>query len=679
MDIFRTLAGGGASFDKKRFQDDLRVFGGAAVSSSGNANTNTNDLASSSSLPRGRAGGASGSASKSRKSSLAKTSKKADVPASSSNSKVVVPDTLDFFGTAAKSNLTTSAVLKHELRRKRAEDMAARENKDHESDTDSDDSDDDDDDEDDDEDDDDDADSTGNSEQKGKKRKLDDVHVDVDADGVGDAAPVTKQTLKAFLRANKIKLTGTDVPMPMASWSELEHRFSVGPWLRNNLDKWGWGTPTAIQKGAMPVLLANRDLLAGAPTGSGKTLSFLLPLLHHLRAPNKKEGFRAVIVSPTRELAQQIYDQLRRLTEGRNFRICVLTKSNDAAMNQDPTKRAKFDILITTPLRLVHAIEQEEVDLSNVRHLVLDEADRLLEEGFLEQTDSILAACSHPLLRKALFSATLPAGVEEMAKTFMVDECRVIVGTKDSATETIQQELQFVGSEDGKLHAMRTLIQQGGLKPPVLMFVQSIQRAKELFHELVYDGLHVDVIHSERPKAQRESVISAFKRGDVWVLICTELMARGIDFKGVQLVINYDFPQTVQSYIHRIGRTGRAGRLGRAITYFTKDDAAHLKTVVNVMRQSGCDVPEWMVKLKNPTKRDRKSLKSHAPDRKSIQSAAASSSIGRRQAIKKKDMVAASKRRKLQESRSEQAMSKPKPKPKPNQKQNTSTSDSYSP
>lgn len=149
---------------------------------------------------------------------------------------------------------------------------------------------------------------------------------------------------------------------------------------------------------------------------------------------------------------------------------------------------------------------------------------------------------------------------------------------RDAATETIQQSLKFVGSEDGKLHALRALIQEGGLKPPALLFVQSIQRAQELFHELVYDGLHVDVIHSERPRAQRERVVSAFKKGDVWVLICTELMARGIDFKGVQLVVNYDFPQTVQSYIHRIGRTGRAGRPGRAITYFTREDAPYLKT-----------------------------------------------------------------------------------------------------
>ncbi len=573
MDVFRKLAGGGVSFDKKRFESDVKIFGAPDEPV------------------------ASGSANKHKRK---RSEPKAETQAAKKDAaKVVVPDGLDFFGSAAKAKATVSAVEREERQSKR----------------------------------------------DGKQKEGSDSEEESEESSEEEEDAVTKATLSAFLKRNRIKLKGTDVPLPMASWAELESRFGVAPWLRTNLDKWGWGVPTAIQKGAMPVLLANRDLLAGAPTGSGKTLAFLLPLLHHLRAPSK-EGFRAVIVSPTRELAQQIHDQMRRLSEGRNLRICVLTKPADAgAMNADPSKRKKFDVLITTPLRLVHAVEKEEVDLGNVRHLVLDEADRLLEDGFLEQTDAILAACSHPELRKALFSATLPAGVEEMAKTFMVDECRVIVGTKDSATETIRQELQFVGSEDGKLHALRSLMQAGGLKPPVLLFVQSIERAKDLFHELVYDGLHVDVIHSERPKLQREGVISAFKRGDVWVLICTELIARGIDFKGVQLVINYDFPQSVQSYIHRIGRTGRAGRAGRAITYFTKDDAAYLKTVVNVMRQSGCEVPEWMLQLKAPNKKERKKLKAKAPERKDIRTVAASS-IGRRQANKRKDMIAASKRRK---------------------------------
>lgn len=456
--------------------------------------------------------------------------------------------------------------------------------------------------------------------------------------------PLSRAELPAFLRTHELKLTGTDVPLPLRTWDDLETRWHLEPWLLENLQKGPWTTPTPIQCGAISVMLERRDLLAGAPTGSGKTLAFLLPTLQLLQK-HTKLGFRAVLVSPTRELAQQIYEQLQLLTQGQAFRTCLLT--NVTKKTSEALAKKKFDILITTPLRLVHAIQHEEVALHRVEMLVLDEADRLLEQGFLTQTDEILAACTNPNLRKALFSATLPAGVEELARTFMVDECRVLVGQKDSATATIDQRLEFTGSEDGKLHALRALIQAGGMQPPVLLFVQSIQRARELFHELVYDGLHVDVIHSERPKAQREAVIEAFRRGDIWLLVCTELMARGIDFQGVNLVINYDFPQTVQSYIHRIGRTGRAGKQGRAITYFTKDDAPYLKSVVNVMRQSGCDVPEWMTQLPKPSKMLKKKLRSRPVSRQDVRAASGSSSLGRRLANRQRDMVQASKRRKL--------------------------------
>ncbi|WFD33935.1 RNA helicase [Malassezia cuniculi] len=452
---------------------------------------------------------------------------------------------------------------------------------------------------------------------------------------------LTRKDLPEFLARHQLNLRGTDVPLPLASWDDLEERWDVPRWLSANLGAASWREPTPIQRGAVPVMLDRRDLLAGAPTGSGKTLAFLLPVLQLLRE-HQKGGIRAVIVSPTRELAQQIYEQLQRLAAGQSFRTCLLARAKHTG--DGGLKKKNFDVLITTPLRLVHAIEHEELDLRSVEQLVLDEADSLLEQGFLQQTDTILAACSNPNLRKALFSATLPAGVEELARTFMVNECRVIVGLKDAATATVEQRLEFVGSEDGKLHALRSLI-QGGIKPPVLLFVQSIDRARELFHELVYDGLHADVIHSERPKAQREGVINAFRRGDIWILICTELMARGIDFKGVNLVINYDFPQSVQSYIHRIGRTGRAGRSGTAVTFFTKEDAPYLKSIVNVMRQSGCDVPEWMLRLPSPSKMARRMLRRAPVERKGVRAAAGSSAIGRRMANRKRDMVLASKRR----------------------------------
>lgn len=201
----------------------------------------------------------------------------------------------------------------------------------------------------------------------------------------------------------------------------------------------------------------------------------------------------------------------------------------------------------------------------------MDEADRLFELGFVEQVDTVMSACTHRSLKRALFSATMMQGVETLARTVLRDPVRLTIGARNAATHSIAQELVFVSSEDGKLLAFRQMIQRG-LAVPLLIFVQSKERAQQLYNELVYDDLKVDVIHADRTQHQRTESIKKFRAGTVWVLICTDLMARGIDFIGVNTVLNYDFPQSTVSYIHRIGRTGRAGRKGHAITFFTETD-----------------------------------------------------------------------------------------------------------
>ncbi|CAG8588738.1 12577_t:CDS:10 [Acaulospora morrowiae] len=450
------------------------------------------------------------------------------------------------------------------------------------------------------------------------------------------------EDVKVFRKRHQIRVYGTDIPDPLRSFSELETKYDFQSYIIRNLESMAYDQPTPIQMQVVPTMLHGRDIMAMAPTGSGKTLAYILPILHDLKGP-EKVGYRALIISPTRELEQQIYRDFKRMSVGKSYKICTLTRVTAATQSQDPRLRKKFDILISTPLRLVRAIQQENIDLKNVRHLILDEADKLLELGFLEQTDEIFAACANPKLQKSLFSATLPSGVETLANSFMKDPIRVVIGLKNAATDTIKQKLVYVGQEEGKLIAIRQLIQQGGLKPPVLIFVQSIERAKELFHELIYDGINVDVIHSERTKAQRDAVVLSFRQGKIWVLISTELMARGMDFKGVNLVINYDFPQSVQSYIHRIGRTGRAGKSGEAVTFYTKDDAPYLKIIVNVMKDSGCEVPDWMLKLKNPTKESKHQLRKKPIKRKTIDTR---SYYDIKKIKRKREIIEASKRRK---------------------------------
>ncbi|XP_063974301.1 probable ATP-dependent RNA helicase DDX52 [Diachasmimorpha longicaudata] len=429
-----------------------------------------------------------------------------------------------------------------------------------------------------------------------------------------------QEKINQFRNSNKISVVGRRVPDPIVSFEDLA-RHGVRADLVENLGQCGYKEPTPIQMQAMPILLENRQVLACAPTGSGKTAAFLLPIIHHLEGP-RKLGFRAIILSPTRELAKQTYRECMRLSEGRGFRVHIISKIKQALDKYGPKSSQKFDILITTPKRLIYLLNQDPpaINLSNVEFLIIDEADKLFEEGtrgFRDQLEQISNACTNERLKRAMFSATNTPVVTKWCRHNLKGLINVTIGHRNAATDLVEQELTFVGSERGKLVAFRNII-SGGLSPPVLVFVQSKERAQELFNELIYDGINVDVIHADRTQTQRDNVVRCFREGRIWVLICTELMSRGIDFKGVNLVINYDFPPSAISYIHRIGRTGRAGHRGKAITFFTESDTANLRSIAAIMRDSGCQVPEYMLAMKKHSKRDRKKMEREAPKRDSI-------------------------------------------------------------
>lgn len=458
-------------------------------------------------------------------------------------------------------------------------------------------------------------------------------------------ANMAKEQRKRF----HVNIKGDDLPLPIGSFEDLRTRFDLHKHLLRNLHRQSFDRPTPIQSEAIPIMLMNRDIVACAPTGSGKTLAFSIPIVQSLKE-HKTDGIRCLIVTPTKELATQIYNEIVKLSRGRDLNICVLTKSQAAKFNNpnnEANSRKKYDILISTPLRLLSVTKSGSVDLSHVQHIVLDEADKLFEEGFIEQTDSIIEQCTSPKLQKALFSATIPSGVEEIANNIMISPVRVIIGRKEGASTFIDQKLVYTGNEQGKLIAIRQMLQGGELPPPVIIFVQSIQRAKALFHELIYDKVNVDVIHGERTQNQRDKVIERFKSGDIWFLICTDVLSRGIDFRGVNAVLNYDVPQTAQSYVHRIGRTGRAGRQGKSITFFTKDDHIAIKSVVNVMKQSGCDVQDWMLNMGKATQNEKKALKRKPVERSGISSVAG---LVRQKRKNRREMIDASKRRKLEGS-----------------------------
>ncbi|OBS59907.1 hypothetical protein A6R68_08975 [Neotoma lepida] len=386
----------------------------------------------------------------------------------------------------------------------------------------------------------------------------------------GKLEHLRKEKINFFRNKHKIHVQGTDLPDPIATFQQLDREYKISSRLLQNILDAGFQVPTPIQMQAIPVMLHGRELLASAPTGSGKTLAFSIPVLMQLKQPENK-GFRALVISPTRELASQIHRELIKISEGTGFRIHMIHKAAIAAKKFGPKSSKKFDILVTTPNRLIYFVEW----------LVVDESDKLFEDGktgFRDQLASIFLACTSHKVKRAMFSATFAYDVEQWCKLNL----------------------------------------DNGFNPPVLVFVQSIERAKELFHELIYEGINVDVIHAERTQQQRDNTVHSFRAGKIWVLICTALLARGIDFKGVNLVINYDFPTSSVEYIHRIGRTGRAGNRGKAVTFFTEDDKPLLRSVANVIQQAGCPVPEYIKGLQKLLSKQKKRMIKKPLERESI-------------------------------------------------------------
>jgi len=482
------------------------------------------------------------------------------------------------------------------------------------------------------------AQTPGVQQQKKKKKKISER----------EKAHLLEEERIAHLRnVNNISANGSNIPPPSETFEELYSRYHLSDQLQKNIHDCGYETPTPIQMQAIPCMLEGREVFACAPTGSGKTASFLVPLLGLLKKPSRL-GFRALIVCPTRELARQIFREANRISEGTGIKPHIVSKVTQSAKKFGPNFCKKFDILISTPNRLVFLLKKEAAhfSLESVEWLVVDESDKLFEEGvrgFRAQLEELYASCDQEKLKRCMFSATYTVPVAKWCKANLKSYVSVTIGVRNTTVQDVDQELLYVGNESGKLLAFRELIQQG-LSPPVLVFVQSKERAKELFNELIFDGINVDVIHADRTQLQRDNVVKAFREGKIWVLICTELMGRGIDFKGVKLVINYDFPPSAISYIHRIGRTGRAGRTGKAITYFTESDKLTLRSIATVMKESGCPVPDYMLSLKKMKKAQRKKLERSAPDRKPITTQITYEKFKRN---KLKKCIEASKQRKL--------------------------------
>ncbi|MGF1591904.1 MAG: DEAD/DEAH box helicase [Kiloniellaceae bacterium] len=343
-------------------------------------------------------------------------------------------------------------------------------------------------------------------------------------------------------------------------------------------------TPTPIQAQAIPALLQGRDMLGLAQTGTGKTAAFALPILQQLaevKTNPAPKSVRALILAPTRELAVQIGDSFK--TYGRNLRLrhAVIL----GGVSQGPQVRALsrgVDILIATPGRLMDLLNQRHIRLDQVSHLVLDEADRMLDMGFIRDVRKIVAAL--PARRHSLlFSATMPAEVAKLAAEMLHNPVRVEVTPQKIAVERIEQSVYHVSTAD------KRVLLENLLRDPafgrVIIFTRTKHRANRVAEQLDKAGISADAIHGNKSQNARQRALDAFRSGRARVLVATDIAARGIDVPGITHVINYELPNEPESYVHRIGRTARAGAGGAAISFCDAEERAYLRDIERLTRQ----------------------------------------------------------------------------------------------
>lgn len=366
--------------------------------------------------------------------------------------------------------------------------------------------------------------------------------------------------------------------------------FGLHPDLMRAIAEVGYTTPTPIQAEAIPVVISGRDVMGAAQTGTGKTAAFTLPILQRLMPfasasmSPARHPVRALMLAPTRELADQIAQNVSTYTKYVPLKSAVVFGGID--MNpQTAQLRAGVEILIATPGRLLDHVQQKTVSLSSVSVLVLDEADRMLDMGFLPDLQRIVNLL--PKARQSLlFSATFSPEIRKLAKTFLNDNPVVIeVAARNATAENVTQIVYQVHSHEAKRAAVAHLVKSQGLRQ-VIVFTNTKIGASRLARELLREGIPADAIHGDKTQSERLATLEKFKKGEVEVMVATDVAARGLDIAELPAVINYDLPHSPEDYVHRIGRTGRAGASGIAMSLMVSEDQRILGDIEKLVKKS---------------------------------------------------------------------------------------------
>ena len=417
--------------------------------------------------------------------------------------------------------------------------------------------------------------------------------------------PTATTSSKEYLEKHSIAITDpTDSSIePILSFDDLK----VDETIKAGLAK--FSEPSPIQAASWPYLLAGKDVVGIAETGSGKTYAFGVPAMQYLKSMDKMTGIHVLVVAPTRELAMQTSENLNILGQPSKIKsVCIY-----GGVSKDGQRRdlKKANIVVGTPGRILDFLDDGTLDFSTVGYLVLDEADRMLDKGFEEDIKRIIRATPDPASgaqrQTLMFSATWPETVRKLATTFMKEHVKITIGSLElSANVRVTQKVEVLSEQRDKEYRLQQLVKQyqsGKNKSDrILIFALYKKEAARVEQTLSYKGHNVAAIHGDMNQSQREQALSQFKSGECPLLVATDVAARGLDIPNVTLVINLTFPLTIEDYVHRIGRTGRGGKSGLAITLFTKEDKAHSGTLINVLKQANQDVPDELMKFGTTTK-----------------------------------------------------------------------------
>lgn len=356
----------------------------------------------------------------------------------------------------------------------------------------------------------------------------------------------------------------------------------LSPVLVKTVQKLGFETPTPIQSQAIPIVLQGRDLMGLAQTGTGKTAAFGLPLIQNLLAANGKpdpKTVRSLILAPTRELVNQITGNLRSFVRGSPLRVTSVVGGASIGMQIRDMARGA-DILVATPGRLLDLTERKAVFLDTAKFLVLDEADQMLDLGFIHSLRTIAGLIGTPR-QTLLFSATMPKQIEELARVYLHNPERVQVAPAGRAADKIRQSVHFIGQSEKTSLLKKCLAERPG--DLSLVFARTKHGAEKLMQHLVDCGFPAGSIHGNKSQGQRDRAIRAFRNGEIRVLVATDVAARGIDIPGVSHVYNYDLPEVPENYVHRIGRTARAGADGEAVAFCCAAEIRQLRDIERLM------------------------------------------------------------------------------------------------